>query len=160
QLPGVFVAWLSTSTVSARSRIAPARGFIRTDGRPFGDALAAIDDGAAIFYPLRLDERGRDLVEDGHVFVMTALDPSGSYTAGDATCTSGCWNDGFPRQDPSQPAHLYCFGTDRAQSLSIDRAAGRLAFLTTGSFMPGMMDFDELCRSEAAAYGKVGNFVA
>jgi hypothetical protein len=36
-LPGTYVAWLSTSTRQARDRLAGARGWVRVDGRPVAD---------------------------------------------------------------------------------------------------------------------------
>jgi len=38
-LPGTYVAWLSTTTVDARDRLAGARGFVRPDGLPFADTV-------------------------------------------------------------------------------------------------------------------------
>src|SRR5215510_6780649 len=41
-LPGVYVAWLSTSATNAIDRLAGARGWVRPDGRPFADTSADI----------------------------------------------------------------------------------------------------------------------
>src|SRR5262249_30645591 len=39
---GSYRAWLSTSTVTARSRLTPARGWIRTDGLPVADTAVSL----------------------------------------------------------------------------------------------------------------------
>src|SRR3954469_4157406 len=55
-----YVAWLSSSTVAAPSRLAAARGWMRTDGLPVADSVESLIDGQ-IFYPPRLDEYGADV---------------------------------------------------------------------------------------------------
>src|SRR5262249_21678466 len=79
-LPGTYRAWLSTSTVNAKDRLAGARGWVRTDGLPFADTIADIVSGK-ILYPIRLDERGADLPTAlGQVFVATGTDPDGTLS--------------------------------------------------------------------------------
>ena len=63
-LSGTFVALLSTSTVDAKSRLGTARGWVRTDGKPFADRqedLFRSNCGSALYYPPRLDEFGNIL---------------------------------------------------------------------------------------------------
>ena len=49
-LPGTYVAWLSTPTVSAHSRI-QGRGWVRRDGRPFVDTIADLEQ-SKMLYPV------------------------------------------------------------------------------------------------------------
>ena len=41
-----YVAWLSTSTVDAKTRLAGARGWVRPDGLPFADTLESPRGGS------------------------------------------------------------------------------------------------------------------
>ena len=56
-LPGTFIAYLSTSTISAASRVQNARGWVRTDGLPVADTGADLAAGS-LFYPIALDQKG------------------------------------------------------------------------------------------------------
>lgn len=73
-LDGTYVAWLSSSTASAASRLANASGWVRTDGKPFaksrGDLLAG-----RLLYPLELDETGTRRRADGAMRGLCSLQP-------------------------------------------------------------------------------------
>jgi len=60
-LPGTYVAWLSSATSNARDRIGTtARGWRRMDGRPFADTLAEIAINKTA-YPIIFEENGQRL---------------------------------------------------------------------------------------------------
>ena len=63
-LPGIYVAWLSTSTVDALSRIGGARGFVRTDGEPFADQPSDLVTSNEVWNAIHLDENGNDVGMD------------------------------------------------------------------------------------------------
>jgi hypothetical protein len=89
-LPGNYVAWISQSTptpVNAISRLGAARGWVRVDGKPFGDQLSTmvVPNGAtpgttsgAIYYPARLDEHGNPL---DTAYLLTGTDRSGNLAS-------------------------------------------------------------------------------
>lgn len=49
-LPGQYLAWLSTTTTNAISKLGGANGWVRTDGRPSANTQADLAAGR-IFYP-------------------------------------------------------------------------------------------------------------
>jgi hypothetical protein len=176
KLPGTFLAWLSTSTVDARTRLKPARGFIRPDGRPFADSIDALTAGQ-IYYPARLDERGHDVLDlsayGAKVATGTAADGTHTpdtgrdwtstlvgYSAGTTAATTYFWTSGIP-QAGTDPAHLYCFGSDINRPLMIEPTAGRRAFVSNGIYRPsGLSAADALCQAEAQANKIAGTYLA
>ncbi|MCC6994290.1 MAG: choice-of-anchor D domain-containing protein [Deltaproteobacteria bacterium] len=83
-----YVAWMSSETQSAASRVGAARGFVRPDGRPFADDLASLLTNGAVLNPIAIDENGRLLsrqAQEGGVW--TGTNPDGSVNAGE-TCAS------------------------------------------------------------------------
>jgi len=174
-LPGTFVAWLSTSTVDARDRLAGARGWARRDGKPVADTLADLTAGR-ILHPPRVDERGAE-VGTGAEYTVTAtmaegtLDGSG--TCADFTAANGTVGYGMPYGGTAAwtahalttcgtPTRIYCFGIDRVAPLARVPAAGRRAFVTGAAFAPtgGVAAADALCAGEAATAGLAGSFRA
>lgn len=174
-LPGTYVAYLSTSTVNAVSRISGASGWIRV-----GDRLPVADKPSDIasehfFYPIKVDEHGNDIGGD---FVMTATHPNGSKFG--STCSD--WQDDPPGQSVSagtasansgmftafysigcqQSARIYCFGIDRKAVTSPANQPVRRAFTTQATWVPGggLASADALCASEAAAALLPGSFKA
>jgi hypothetical protein len=169
QLPGTFVAWISSATLDAVTRLTtpggqPARGFVRPDGRPFADSITALENGQ-IFYPPSVDELRQDWrATTDYVLVATGTTPSGTkqstaidwgsstlpFAAGDARESTTNWtqNDSFPA---STAVHIYCFAIDRASPLSIDPPAGRAAFVSSKAVSPsiGLAGADAECQSEA-----------
>jgi hypothetical protein len=183
-LPGHYIAWLSTTSIDARSRLGSARGWIRPDGRPFADSLTTLLIDGRVLYPPILDEGKHDLtlaggtglpsvivatgtIDNGTRAADTANDwtsTSGKYNGGDALATTGYWDSGqvLSGQAPGQDrAHLYCFGTDFGNALSSVRTTGRTAFLSAGYFSPtGTAAADTLCQNEARANGLAGTYLA
>ena len=180
-LPGAYVAWLSDENTDARDRLGTARGWVRTDGRPFADSVAALTSGQ-IFHPPILDEYGRAV--GPHYDVVTAtgmdgtrrpgltcgnwngslLDGGGLFTTGGhARAGSGAWTDHW--QDSCGVAkRLYCLGRDHRNPVQPAARPGRLAFTTRSAFEPslsgGLASADALCQSEARAAGLTGAFRA
>jgi hypothetical protein len=174
QLPGTFVAWLSTATMDARARLGAARGWIRPDGRPFVDTVSSLA-GGAIFYPPRIDERGLDLIHETVILVATGTDPSGTSdtaNAGDWTSTADACLRGFLTGTTEQwtrastdgadlPSRLYCFGTNQQRALTVPKTTGRIAFLSKTLFVPsGMPAADALCQKDAIDNGLPGSYRA
>jgi hypothetical protein len=170
-----YVAWLSTSSQDAKARLmtptgTPARGWVRPDGRPFGDSLTALlGDSGQIFYPPRLDEQGHDVaVTDPDMFAHTATgtdsdgtrDPdtasdwtssTTSFRSGAAIGTTAGWTDADTISP--QAMHLYCFSIDFEQLLQPTKVNGRLAFVSNGKFPSAMFPMslanaDALCQQE------------
>jgi hypothetical protein len=186
-LSGTFVALLSTTTVSAKSRLGTARGWVRTDGKPVADrqqdlfstALTAIDS-ARIYYPPNRDEFGNALpvntmVNSGTQFDGT-LDPRGTNSCEDWTSTAAAMKAfGYP----SNGAHGYissgwssCPYAANLMCIEISRTSRvdpptpppnrRRAFVSNGYFYPrnGISGADTVCRSDASAAGLPGTYRA
>ncbi len=161
--------------MSARSRLGVARGWIRTDGRPFADTAAALAVPTQIFYPLRRDEFGNDLTMPTYVATGTRdTDTSPGSTCvdytrsddfidvGEATAGASSWTFAATLSSCGSGFRLYCFGTLLSAPLLINRASGRPAFVTQAYFTPGggVADADALCHSEALAAGLPGVYLA
>lgn len=172
--PNTYVAWLSTSTVDAKSRLAGARGWVRTDGLPFADTLDGLLTGG-MRYPLRVDENRNDR---SNTPTPTGTNRNGVFHAGGTTqcadftgpgtSTYG-WPDGgtavWTEQqffDCSTPGPLYCFGIDYQSEVTIAPVSGRRAFISYTGFgaMTGLAGADAICASEAMDAGLPGTFLA
>ncbi len=172
-LPGTYKAWLSTSAVHARDRLGSARGWVRTDGNPFGDSVQTLLDGQ-VFYPPWLDERGA--MAFGMAF--TGTDAEGRSNGLDcAGWTSTSASESVILGDPSggartwtasggttcdNEARLLCLGTDAVAPVAPTPVAGRMAFVTVGMRTgdAGLAGLDALCASEATAAGLPGSYLA
>jgi cysteine-rich repeat protein len=168
-LPGTYVALLSTSNVDAKDRIAVASGWVRTDGLPFGNTSDDIFVTHEIFYPVATDEYGANVV-GGAPWTGTLTD--GTYytdrTCEDWTKTSGdsvtmgrvntAWSawTSYVTSNCNSNGRLYCFGVDYdanvAPSLPINY---RVGFHTDTTYTPqGSLDaMDDVCNTEAVAAG-------
>ena len=185
-LSGTFIALLSTSTVSAKSRLGTARGWVRTDGKPFADlpqdlfsSSPVAVDSAHIYYPPKLDEFGNVLpvntiVASGTQYDGT-LDPQGG-SCGDWTSTAAMMKTiGYPRDG----AYGYIFAgwascpySSNLTCIEISRTSRvdppsppptrRTAFVSAAYYYPsnGMGGADTICTSEAAAAGLPGTYRA
>jgi hypothetical protein len=177
-LTGTFVAWLSTTEVDGGDRIASARGWVRTDGRPFVDTVDDLFDRRQAF-PLRIDENGDDV---GAALTATATTHFGAarieasagtcedwtnatavlkHISGRTDAGAGLWTAGVTIPC-DEPVHLYCFQIDHDDPLDIEPEPGRLAFLSLGEFEPitGLAAADTLCQDEANAAAFEGQFSA
>jgi hypothetical protein len=175
-LPGHYVAWMSSSTESALSRLGThARGWVRVDGKPFADRATDLAAGR-MFYPLRIDENGQDVVSatvpnppvatgtnpDGTVsFNCSDFTDSGSGIAvGFADATTAVWTE-YTMAPCTQDFRLYCLGID-ANGAITPADAGKTAFLSSEAFTPGggLASADQICSGEAAAHGVAGTYGA
>jgi hypothetical protein len=175
-MTGTFVAWLSTSTGDAWTRLGSARGWVRPDGKPFTDRVADLRAGV-VFYPPRLDEKLGDYT-GGAPYVVTATGPDGtlvSGSCGDWTNASSGPTYGFPYAGTGgwtggagtvtgcdNPTQIYCFQIDHDVAVAPPPPAGRRAFVTAGTFDPstGVGGADTLCATEATSAGLSGSFRA
>jgi hypothetical protein len=175
-LPGTYVAWLSTSTVDAVTRLGNARGFVRTDGAPFADTLSDIVSNE-IWNALHFDENGQDVGSD---VAWTGTRRDGTATAetcNDWTSTDGSGRVGFTQGGPAvwtePPSSLdcttsqrvYCFGIDLSDTEVFPQAtSGKIAFITNGTLTPsagpGLAGADAMCASEAADASLPGTYKA
>ena len=172
---GTYRAWLSTSATSAISRLGSASGWTLVDGRPFANTTADLAAGR-VFYPITLDETGASQAFasawtatigagtwntlDNACTNWTSTTPSG-VTAGSTLGTSDSWtaNTGNPC---TATHHLYCFGVDRAATVTVTPATGRRIFMTSATWTPGggIASADAVCASEASSAGLTGTFRA
>ena len=159
--PGNYIAWLSTLTVDASSRLGAARGFVRTDGRPFADTQTGLFISQAVLNTILTDENGAvassDDVWTGTLNTGTAAPNTcadwtstvGNGTAGNAQGGPVSWTlYNFPAC--SNTLRLYCFRTDLVFPIVIPPASDRFAFLTSATFTSGggIAAADALCASE------------
>ena len=177
-------AWLATSTISPRMRFAGARGWVRPDGKPFADAIedltAQTNRGRVFYYPMRLDENGRDIPSgniaactiDGTFFCNSSpvCGPTGlEYTANvGALCwgrTDHSWElAGTCGSACGMAMHVVCLGTDykaRVGPPPPAPAGAKLAFVAaTLGGSATVAGADALCASEARNAALGGAFQA
>ncbi len=177
-LPGTYRAWLSTAAEAAPDRLAGARGWIRSDGRPFVDTIADLLASRA-WYPIDLDELGFAVrtTSAAGVSVVTGTNVDGTYggqdcggymqigpespKTGRADFTTNHWTEGiFGRCD--QAARIYCFGVTRTNPVAPQAELVRRAFLSSTLFVHdgGLAGADSLCQSDANAATLPGTFRA
>jgi hypothetical protein len=178
-LCGHFVALLSTSTVTALSRISSARGWQRTDGRPFADdAHSLFQPNSKSFYPLVLDEFGHSLVLGASASENVATGTAGDGSFGGASCqdwTSTTGNQtvgnlldaGDWVSSTSAPCtdalHVYCFQVDFNEPLqpSPSPSPSRRAFIAhEWNVSGGLAGADAYCAASATPAGLRGQFRA
>jgi hypothetical protein len=136
-LPGTYRAYLGATGINARSRIAPATGWTRVDGRVMFNQIG--DFGTTVLpYPPSLDEAGNDLSNTAQLRVWTATAMDTQYygqncnnagNAADWSTTLGRTATGVLNAIDANvlvggsvfpcgtPVHLYCFGIDRTATV-------------------------------------------
>lgn len=176
-LGGTYRAWLSTSTVDAKDRLASARGWVRVDGRPVVDTVADLVSGK-MYYPIRISETGQDIDALGLDYVITATretgvyDPNGS-ACGDWTSATGSAVGGRARGATRNFTYgfsstctgsyrLYCFGVDRSVAVSAPALGARRRAFLAPSWIPGggLASADVQCQGEADSAGLGGAWAA
>lgn len=181
-LPGHYVALLSTSTVNAISRLGSARGWIRTDGLPVGDDSSSLFNSGKMYYPVYMNEFAAALggltfsgsndngtvasIEAGTFSTCSDWTSNASaleFLGGSSSAAGIDWLGGAGSLC-TNPASLYCFGTDLATPLTPATSSGRLGFLSTGVWdtSTGTAAADALCQSEAtsASLASASSFLA
>ena len=173
-LTGTFVAFLSTSTVNARDRLAGSRGWARIDGVPLLDQA---DDAMRghLLSPLAIDELGNyagaDFVATGSTGTADVLGgwTCNDYTDGSAMVEGGVGNftSGLWLMDNNQScasmARIYCFGLGKTAPVAPPPVTGRLQFMTVESYVVdgnGLATADALCNSEAQQGSLPGSYKA
>jgi uncharacterized repeat protein (TIGR02543 family) len=176
-LAGKFRAFLSTSTVNAIDRFGTARGWIRTDGKPFVDKLNDITT-SHVLYALHLDESAKDIGDDFH---FTASNNNGTPTgAGWGSCndwTVANFTDLAAMGSTQATSHevifsgaqycgaslrLLCLAYDNEAVVNVPPVSARRAFTTDGTWTPGggLSSADAKCQAEASAAGLTGTYLA
>ncbi len=177
QLPGIYKAWLSTSTVNAKDRFAGARGWVRMDGKPVFDQIADVTNNV-LFYPVVFDELGVSYASSNAEYAVTGTLESGVVSvnkncsdwtnmsgasvaqAGELTQTVMRWTNST-QVACNAPARIYCLGIDKNAALTITPMAGPLAFVSSPwANNTGVAGADTLCQNDANAAGLVGTFIA
>lgn len=166
-LPGTYIAWLSTEGGDVRDRLGNASGWIRPDRRPFALNRAALLS-SQIIHPISLDENGQSV--QGEAVTATRADGSSDgETCQDWTSAGGVLF-GIPKsigekwtaqlkQEPSScedDHHLYCLGVDFNAPLTMPApASGRLAWVSTSPLNgnDGVIVMDSVCQTEASEFG-------
>jgi hypothetical protein len=167
-LAGTYKAWMSSADEPAQNRFGGARGWVRVDGRPFIDTIDDLVRERRIYYPLRIDENGNDVLQAVPTgpLVATATDKAGNrlydcvngatMTRGIADATGGSWtDDGTMLCTSSEPVRVYCLGVDRMSRVDPPPVMGPRVFITENPVSievnVGVSTFDTRCMSDAAA---------
>jgi formylglycine-generating enzyme required for sulfatase activity len=167
-----YVAWLSTSTVDAIDQVDGARGWVRVDGKPFGDTIDDILSGK-VYHPLNVTEYGSTV--NSRVFTGTYRDGTAQSGAScsdwEATSDNGyigysygtyyVWGSvGVGPCAESYP--IYCFGIDHSTRVTPLSVSGRIAFISTTPYIPntGLAEGNSICRTEASNAGLPGTYKA
>jgi hypothetical protein len=173
-LDGQYLAWLSTSTGSAIDRLRGSAAGFEPMACLSSTRSTILPDG--MFYPLRIDQLGRDV---GELSVLTAtsgngiLGPPFSPPCADFTNLSTAVVDGgrttavgllwstFSQANCTVQRPIYCFGVGREVALRPEPDVGRVAFIST-AFVPagGRTGVDQICQTDANRLGLSGSFKA
>jgi hypothetical protein len=175
-LTGTYRAWLSTSTVSAASRLGTASGWTRVDGRAVAGTRNDLLNSIILYTP-SLTELGGSASE---ALVRTGTRGDGTFGSGDcngwtsalSTLSTNVGNPGYGHGawttngggtcNIAMP--LYCFGIDRNAVATVPvPAAGsvRRAFVSA-PWTPsgGLTAADAFCQAEATGAGLPGTYRA
>jgi hypothetical protein len=168
-IPGTFVAFLATDGVPADVRLGSARGWVRTDGRPFADTIADVVAGR-ILYPPLIDENGQLRTESVAVGTagganclnwtnssLTEIFEGGWSSLSGASFYTGAATLCFA------PVSLYCFEVARNVAVAAQAPVPhRLAFLSSDPFVPGggLAGADLQCGVDAVIAGLPGSYRA
>ena len=155
-----FVAWMSSSTESAVTRLGSARGWVRLDGRPAGDEIGEmLGSNGQIFYPpAALDDLGRDRINGNMIFTGTTAAGGLSGTCGDWTATTGdgggaeigggpsAWTgEAGPPCSLSLP--VLCLGVTHTTAVAPTPVPGKKIWVTSVSYEVGTSTPDAFCQA-------------
>jgi hypothetical protein len=175
-LEGEYVAWMSTTTQVASSRVAGSRGWVRPDGMPVADMPGMFT--THLWTPPSVMADGTDLTFAPATQAVTGANISGGLSDY-GTCTD--WTSTSSQQTPGRvtstwqwadnlnfdsigcgaSTRIYCLGVGETVAVSITPVAGRRAFLS--GLQPsggGTTGFDTVCANEAASQGLGGQWRA
>jgi hypothetical protein len=177
-----YVAWLSRSGVTAKSRIGDARGWVRRDGKPFAAQLAGSRYQVPVLYPPEVDETGAILAAGGPVWSASNDDGSASgndctnwtetgtsyhMTTGERSGGTFSWS-GYSNNPCAGPYALYCLGTRYTAAVpppappSPRKVAFMLDVNKGYSIRPNgnLLDADMVCNTTATQSGLPGTYKA
>jgi hypothetical protein len=167
-LAGKYVAWIASPTQSAVQRIgSTARGWVRVDGKPFGDSLTSITAQKVVYYPAAQTEAGTlstgavwtGAQNDGTAYPgsncqnFTSIASTDTGVVGFREAGSELWSTAYS-MPCNMNAGVMCFETDFGVIVPAPTppATKRWMFYTSSSFDPsrGLSGADTLCKNEAA----------
>lgn len=167
-MPGNFVAWLSSGTLPAKDALT-ARGWVRPDGLPVLDSMAAFASTGQFFNPITRTEANVDIATTARVWTGTndnglALNTctdwtntTGTASVGRPFAGSGWWTRNNTTLACSSTANLYCFQNDYNAPVlpSVPTTNAKLAFTTSGNYNPSgdINTLHGFCQAEANAAG-------
>jgi hypothetical protein len=176
---GSWKAFIASDTLNAGDRLpASARGWVRSDGNPFGDTLSSIFAGS-VYYPPRLDENGTPIPLDGKfTYTGTATDGTHAGTCSNWSAYTGfggsgifgspaggafSWLVSFALFACAASNHLVCMQTDYTAFVPppVPPTGARVMFVTANNIPTNfsLASADAFCQSEASGHLS-GNFVA
>ena len=161
-----YIAMISDANSTAPTRLGTARGWVRLDGKPFGDTLASIFTfNGQIFYPFAFLETGQATTispmtattPSGGAFLQTCqnwtsiVDDGSQIICGHSLGGPAIWTDGGA-MSCGQMGNLLCMGRTHNVTVSAPVAgAGRKIWQTTATFTPGGTTTpDALCQASRA----------
>ena len=174
---GTYVAYISGPGRNAIDVLAPARGWVRPDGRPVADQPSdfVMD---RMLHTIHIDEFGNSIGNNigiGELVATATLSDgslAGSGNCGDLSSTTGMiamgaayragrsWASSGYSVPCTMTSRLFCFGVDRVTPLVVPPQPGRLAFITPWTKGGGITSADLKCDTDAANAGRLGNFRA
>jgi hypothetical protein len=177
-LPGSYIAWIASPSVTAVSQLGSARGWIRPDGQPFADTVGTSGGktgftNGQIYFPPDVNELGNvmyasvwaanqagaDNQTNPPAYVdcsgWTSASSSDVATNGAANAGSRDWASTYIASYCNTANSLYCFGTNLTTPVALTTTTGRHAFASVGIFgtATGIASADSMCQSEASSAG-------
>jgi hypothetical protein len=177
---GNFVAFLSTSTTNAISRVSASRGWQRTDATPVIDTVTAALNSSQQYGPIIDDQFGAVVSFAGTgTELWTGSLYTGNYDGTGHDCSDWAsttltgWIGDLTTSGPqmvnvglvtscSGSAHLLCFETGKTMALAqpSQPITGRIAFVSSLPAGTTFADFDTQCASDATAASLPGTYLA
>ncbi len=159
-----YLAFLSSSTSNILTRLGSARGFVRPDGKPFGDQPADFTSNREIFHPVLYDETGvfnpiagavaTGTADNGttaaHCADWSSLSNAEFYTRADHRAGPGMISVGVIRCEFGSP-RVFCLMKTQTAPIVLPPKTGKVIFLTnSGLTIPGD-DPDAKCEADKPA---------
>jgi len=162
-----FIAAISDATSHFADRLGTARGWVRMDGRPFGDTREEIVNEGIVYNTVAYTELGELVTGDAHMSGTLADGALGlhcdNWSSTSAELTEGnpftegpgAWMgtgslpiSGANPCDPAVPRRVVCLGNSATGPLLRTPRAGKRIWLSNTQFFPGGLSPDEACQAE------------